>query len=381
MFKFIFILLMFFSFAYNATSNNYIWGKGNTFLSFLSNYGIPLDVYYSLYPEDKELTAEIYAGVRYYTLVDDSGILVQALIPLNDDMQIHIFKDETSYKIDFIPIKYFSYNNSIALAIQKSPYQDLVDVTGDTSLAREFVSIYKNAIDFNKSVLKDDKLALIYNSKYRLGIPFGTTDIKASLIETNKKPNFLFAYSDGKYYNEKGNEITGLFMKTPVNGRISSRFSLNRLHPILKVRRPHYGVDYAAPNGTKIKSAANGVVIFAGVKAGYGKVVEIRHSNNLKTLYAHLSSFNVKKGQKISSGQYIARVGNSGLSTGPHLHFGLYKNNKPINPLSNIKSTKSILDKKQKEEFLGIAKLYEDKLRVAIMENFDGETPSYLASS
>lgn len=247
-------------------------------------------------------------------------------------------------------------------------------------MAREFVNIYKNAIDFNKSVLKDDKLALIYNSKHRLGVPFGSTDIRASLIETNRKPNFLFAYSDGKYYNEKGNEITGLFMKVPVNGRISSRFSLNRLHPILKVRRPHYGVDYAAPSGTKIKSAASGVVTFAGVKAGYGKVVEIKHSNNLKTLYAHLSSFNVKKGQKISSGQYIARVGNSGLSTGSHLHFGLYKNNKPINPLSNIRSTKSILDKKQREEFLGIAKLYEDKLRIAIMANFNGEAPSYLAS-
>lgn len=379
--RFIFSLLLFFSFAYNATSSNDVWSKGSTFLSFLASHGIPLDVYYSLYPEDKELTAEIYAGVRYYTLVDDDGSLIQALIPLNDDMQIHIFKDESSYKVDFIPIKYFSSNYSLALAVQKSPYQDLVDITGDMNLANEFVNIYKNAIDFSKSVLKNDKLALIYNSKHRLGMPFGTADIKASLIETNKKPNFLFAYSDGKYYNEKGNEVTGLFIKTPVNGRISSRFSLNRLHPILKVRRPHYGVDYAAPKGTKIKAAASGKVAFAGVKTGYGKVVEIQHSNNLKTLYAHLNSYNVKKGDRVSSGQYIARVGNSGLSTGSHLHFGLYKSNKPVNPLSNIKSTRSILDKKQREEFLGIAKFYEDRLRVAIMENFDGETPSYLASN
>lgn len=372
-------LALFMVSGFAATSHNAIWEKGATFLKFLESHHIPASVYWNLYEEDKELIAEIYAGVRYYTLSDDETLL-QALIPLNDDLQIHIFRDGDTYKVDFIPVKYFSTTNSLAISIQKSPYQDLVEVTDDINLANEFVNIYKNAIDFNKNVLKNDKLALIYNHKYRLGRSFGNPDIKASLIETNKKPNFLFAFGDGKYYDEKGNETTGLFLQIPLkNYRISSRFSLSRMHPILKVKRPHYGIDYAAPKGTSVKAAASGKVSFAGQKAGYGKVIEITHNNGLKTLYAHLSSIDIKNGQSIKNGQHIGKVGNSGLSTGAHLHFGLYKNNKPINPATNIKSTKSVLTKAQKSEFFEIAKNYEEKLKIAIMDNFSGESPSYFA--
>ncbi|RDU58136.1 peptidoglycan DD-metalloendopeptidase family protein [Helicobacter sp. MIT 99-5507] len=380
--KIIYLIALFVTTCFGATSSNQVWGKGYTFLKFLETYNIPSNVYWDLYPEDKELTAEIYAGVRYYTLIDDNNTLLQALIPLNDETQIHITKDDQTYKVDFIPVKYFSSTNSIALSIQKSPYQDIVDLTGDTNLANEFVNTYKNTINFNRNVLKNDKLALIYHSKYRLGRIFGTPDIKASLVETNGIPNFLFAYSDGKYYDQNGNGISRLLFRTPVsNARISSRFSLNRIHPILKVKRPHYGVDYAAPHGTNVKAAANGRVIFAGTKSGYGKVVEISHENGLKTLYAHLSKINAKKGQKVQTGQIIGKVGNSGLSTGSHLHFGLYRNNKPINPLSNINSKKSVLAKEQKEEFLKLAKQYEEQLKIAIIDNLHSKAPSYFASN
>ncbi len=367
--------------AFGATSKSEIWSSGQTFLKFLEGKNIPSSVYWNLHAEDKELTAEIYAGVRYYTL-EDNGALIQALIPLNDEMQIHLFRDGSDYKVDFIPVKYFKNSAQIAISIQKSPYQDLYELTGDTNLSNEFVNIYKNSIDFSKNVLRDDKLALIYDYKYRLGRGFGSPDIKAALIETNRKPNFLFAHTNGKYYDEKGNEMQGFLLNLPVFGaRISSRFSLNRKHPILKVRRPHYGIDYAAPKGTAVRAAAGGRVIFAGSKSGYGKVVEIMHDSGLKTLYGHLNSYSVKKGQRVKSGQKIAKVGNSGLSTGPHLHFGLYKNNRPINPNLSIKTAKSILNKDEKKEFLVVAKRYEDKLKVAIMNNFSGETPSYFAKN
>ena len=381
-YKVLICLFVFITSCFGATSSNDIWNKGYTFLQFLESYGIPSSVYWNLYPEDKELTAEIYAGVRYYTLVDDNNTLLQALIHINDETQIHIVKDGEDYKVDFIPVKYFSSTNSIALSIQKSPYQDIVELIGDANLANEFINTYKNTINFSKNVAKNDKLAIIYSSKYRLGRSFGTPEIKASLVETNGKPNFLFAYSDGKHYDQNGNEITGLLLHTPVsNSRISSRFSLNRMHPILKVKRPHYGVDYAAPYGTNVKVAADGKVVFAGVKTGYGKVVEVIHENGLKTLYAHLSKINAKKGQRVKTGQIIGKVGNSGLSTGPHLHFGLYKNNKPINPLSNIRTQKSVLAKEQKEEFLKIAKTYEKQLKIAIIDNLNSQAPSYFASN
>lgn len=367
------------SMAFAATTKSAIWDKGQTFLQFLEAHNIPASTYWNLHAEDKELTAEIYAGVRYYTLKDDNNLL-QALIPLNDELQIHLYRDGKEYKVDFIPVKYFKFHAQIAFAVQKSPYQDLYEITNDTMLSNEFVNIYKNSINFSKSVLKDDKLALIYDYKYRLGRNFGNPDIKAALIETNRKPNFLFAHTNGKYYDEKGNEMQGFLLNLPVLGaRISSPFSLNRKHPILKVRRPHYGIDYAAPKGTSVRAAAGGKVVFVGNKSGYGKAVEIIHDSGLKTLYAHLHTFSVKKGQRVKSGQKIAQVGSSGLSTGPHLHFGLYKNNRPINPNLSIKTTKSILNKDEKKAFLAIAKTYENQLKLAIMNNFSGEAPSYFA--
>ena len=381
LFKGTILALSCFSLAFGASSKSEVWGSGETFLKFLESKNIPSSVYWNLHAEDKELTAEIYAGVRYYTL-EDNGELIQALIPLNDEMQIHLYRDGSEYKVDFIPVKYFKNSAQIAISIQKSPYQDLYELTGDTNLSNEFVNIYKNSIDFSRGVLRDDKLALIYDYKYRLGRGFGSPDIKAALIETNRKPNFLFAHTNGKYYDEKGNEMQGFLLNMPVFGaRISSRFSLNRKHPILKVRRPHYGIDYAAPKGSAVRAAAGGRVIFAGSKSGYGKVVEVAHSNGLKTLYAHLHSYSVKKGQSVKSGQKIAQVGNSGLSTGPHLHFGLYKNNRPINPNLSIRTAKSVLDKNEKTAFLATAKGYEDKLKVAIMNNFSGEAPSYFAKN
>lgn len=374
-------MILFVTICFGATSSSQIWSKGYTFLKFLETYNIPANVYWDLYQEDKELTAEIYAGVRYYTLIDNN-VLLQALIPLNDEIQIHITKDNQTYKVDFIPVKYFSSTNSIALSIKKSPYQDIVELTGDINLANEFVNTYKNTINFSRNVLKNDKLALIYHSKYRLGRIFGTPDIKASLVETNGTPNFLFAYNDGKYYDQNGNGISRLLFQIPVsNARISSRFSINRMHPILKVKRPHYGIDYAAPYGTNVKAAANGKVIFAGTKSGYGKVVEISHENGLKTLYAHLSKITAKRGQKIKTGQVIGKVGSSGLSTGAHLHFGLYRNNKPINPLSNINSKRSVLTKEQKKEFFKLAKKYEEQLKIAIIDNLNSQAPSYFASN
>ena len=405
--------------AFAATSTSQTWEKGQTFLGFLSAHNIPLSVYWNLHNDDKELTAEIYAGVRYYTLKDEAGALIQALIPLNDDTQIHIFREsigETSgesalesaqnseirgkssessggesksaqnggssesyaYKIDFIPVKYFSSTNSIAISIQKSPYQDLAELTGSANLANEFINIHKNAIDFSRSVHKGDKLALIYTHKSRLGRSFGTPEIKASLIETAKKPNFLFAFSDGRYYDQNGKEITGLSLSSPLSARISSRFSHSRLHPILKVRRPHYGVDYAAAYGSSVRAASAGRVVFAGQRGGYGKVVEIAHANGLRTLYAHLSAINTSAGKSVKVGQTIGKVGNSGLSTGAHLHFGLYKNNKPINPLANIRSTRE-LDRAQKGEFLAIAREFEGQLKDVVKKHFSGEEPSYFA--
>ncbi|PAF53536.1 hypothetical protein BKH42_05680 [Helicobacter sp. 13S00482-2] len=375
------LFLLLSSSVFGALGEKLFWDKGTTLLGFFEQNSLPLKLYYNLSSQDKELTAEIYAGVSYYTLRDDNGDLLQALIPISEDVQIHIYKSNEDYKLDFIPIIYSSVQKILTLSVQKSPYQDIIDATSDTSLANEFINAYKKSINFKKFVIKDDKLALIYTRKYRLGNPFGSPDIKATVIETNKKSNYIFAYK-GRYYDPKGKEVAGFLLEVPVNfTRISSKFSYGRLHPILKVIRPHYGVDYAARIGTSIKAAADGRIIFLGVKGGYGKTIEINHGNGIKTLYAHMSSFarGMHSGMYVKKGQIIGKVGTTGVSTGPHLHFGVYKNNRPINPLGSIRTAKSELKGKDKKEFNEIAKTYKKELDDALEKSSFEDQKSFVS--
>lgn len=128
----------------------------------------------------------------------------------------------------------------------------------------------------------------------------------------------------------KGNFIT------PVRGRLTSRFGM-RVHPIYHIRKMHTGIDLSAPSGTPIKAVAGGTVVFSGWWGGYGKVVIIDHGGGISTLYGHCSALYVSKGQYVKQGQVIAEVGSTGLSTGPHLHFEVRKNGKPVDPLAFLK--------------------------------------------
>lgn len=366
--KAIVLLSLWSSLSFGATAYSQIWESGYTFFAFFQKYNIPTSVYYNLPPKDRELTSEVYAGVTYYTLLDDNEELLQALIPIGDGMQIHIFKRDGEFKLDFAPMIYFEQEQTISLSIQSSPYQDLLEMTRDNGLVSEFLNAYKNSVNF-RSIQKGDRLAVIYDRKYRLGKPLKNANIKAAVVEINKKPHYIFRFNNGRYYNKDGKEIQGFLLQTPVAGaRISSRFSLGRKHPILGTIRPHYAVDYAAPKGTPIVAAADGVVIFAGKRGGYGNLIEIRHENNLKTLYAHMNSFasGMKSGKKVKRGQLIGRVGSTGLSTGPHLHFGLYRNNVPINPLSSVKAVSKELQGKEKEKFMAVSESFIPLLQEAL---------------
>ncbi|PAF44133.1 peptidoglycan DD-metalloendopeptidase family protein [Helicobacter sp. 11S02629-2] len=332
------------------------WDDGISLLNFLDSYKIPQSLYYQLPVEDKELVAEIYAGATYYMLKDSTGKLLQAFIPISENAQIYINYSGNSYKLSIIPINYVVSDEVVALKVQHTPYQDLLDATGDRALAGEFISAYKNNVNFKKYIAKDDVLAVIYERKYRLGRQFGQPNIKIAMIETNKTPNYLVSFND-KYYNLQGKEMTNFLLITPVKyRRISSKFSYGRRHPILGIIRPHYGVDFATPIGTPIHAAADGRVIFAGIKGGYGNVVEIAHADGIKTLYAHMHKILTRAGRYVKQGTVIGTVGTTGLSTGPHLHFGVYKNGVPVDPLGRIKTARVELNRKQKASFNKLAK-------------------------
>ena len=373
--KVILVLILSFTLQFASTLHlqEEVWWKGETLLTFFEKKQISKDIYFNLSKTDKELCSEIYAGVLYQMLVDENNKLEQVLIPISEEMQIHIFKDETNnFTLDIIPIEFQEITQSITIPVKNSPYQDIVETTGNRALANEFIIAFKRSVNF-KRLRKDDLVSIVFKQKIRSGRYFGTPEILGASVQIRKKVYYIFQNPDDKrYYNDQAKSLTSFLLKVPLRyRRISSKFTLKRYHPILKRYRAHLGVDFAAPTGRRVNATADGKVIHKGRKGGYGKTIMIRHKNGLKSLYAHLSSYNskIRVGSYVRQGQFIGRVGSTGRSTGPHLHFGLYKNGRAINPQKIISVTKTTLTGKKKKDFMKIVTNMKKQLKEASSNN------------
>jgi murein DD-endopeptidase MepM/ murein hydrolase activator NlpD len=180
----------------------------------------------------------------------------------------------------------------------------------------------------------------VYENLYVEGKCIGIGRVLAASFNHYGKDNYAFYFvqdSVGEYFDNLGKSLRRAFLKAPLNyRRISSRFSNSRLHPVLKIRRPHHGVDYAAAAGTPVMAIGDGVVQYARWdNKGGGNTVRIKHNSVYSTAYLHLQKYGpgIKSGVKVKQGQVIGYVGSTGLSTGPHLDFRFYKNNKAVDPL------------------------------------------------
>jgi len=192
---------------------------------------------------------------------------------------------------------------------------------------------------------------MIYDQKYRFGHVFSMPKLLAAMVQTGKTKHYVYNFH-GRYYDSRGHQLQGFIFIRPVKGGwISSTFSLRRWQPILHIYRPHFGVDYAVVIGTPIHAAASGKIIYAGWIRGYGNVIKISNGDGYVTLYAHQKHFKrgIRVGKYVKQGQTIGYVGVTGLSTGPHLHFGVYRYGRAINPeLVVQKATKRLWGKARK---------------------------------
>ncbi|MDD2895856.1 MAG: peptidoglycan DD-metalloendopeptidase family protein [Aliarcobacter sp.] len=365
-------IIIFFNFLYSAQVEELTWPRGETFLTFLDKYKISQKLYFDLEKEDQELCSEISADGRYYLYTDDDGKLNQVLIPISDDMQLHIYKDsKNEYKFQTLPINYTEFTEVVAIEITESVSHDIAKATGDVTLAALIKSIFTDGVNFRK-MQKGDFIALEYSQKAYLGKPLGMPDLKAAMVQIDGTSYFRFKNSkDDKYYDEKGTGFTkSYFFQIPISfKRISSEFTNKRWHPVLKRFRAHLGTDFSAPVGRTIFAAADGRIEFAGIKGGYGKTTIINHNNGYKTLYAHQSDWarGIKQGKTVKKGDLIGYVGNTGLSSGPHLHLGLYKNGTAIDPLTVInKPSVDTLEAKERNIFLASTKVIQKKFETEI---------------
>ena len=208
------------------------------------------------------------------------------------------------------------------------------------NLTMELAGIFGWDIDFVLDIRSGDSFTVLFEENYLDDEKLNDGDILAASFTNQGHTYTAIRYTDSKgdtdYYSPDGKSMKKAFLRSPVDfTRISSRFNPNRLHPVFKTKRPHRGVDYAAPMNTPIKAAGDGRIQFSGWQNGFGNVVYIQHPNNVVTVYAHANKLaGLKKGQRVRQGQVIAYVGKTGWATGPHLHYEFRVNGQHRNPMT-----------------------------------------------
>lgn len=364
----IFIFLAIAATLFASHVERFRWFNGETYLQFLEKHSLPLRrLYYNLDKDDQRLTEEIRAGVHCQMLRDDNNTIEQVLLPLNDELQIHIYQDDESYSFEAIPIISSTKNEVLYTQINSSPNYAILKATGSQKVAGVFVAAFKHSLNFKNDIRKGDELVMLYKQKYRLGRPFSMPTLDAAMIEMGKKKHFIYLNDDGRYYDERAHEVEGFLLARPVRGaRISSYFTKRRWHPILHKWKAHLGVDYAARRGTPVVAAGSGRITYCARMGTYGNLIKIRHNDGYETRYAHLKSFRrgIYRGKYVKKGQTIAYVGSTGRSTGPHLHFELRKRGRAINPLRVVQVTTKKLKGKAKKAFLKLKANYDERINL-----------------
>lgn len=283
---------------------------------------------------------KVKAYADYTILADpDSTGRLRYLIYEHDPVSSYIFSFNDSLNITRFSKELTSEIRYASGLIETSLWESVINAGMHATLAFKLSEIFAWTVDFF-GLQKGDSYKVIYEELFIDGESLGAGRIYGAEFTWNGNKTVAIPFiQDGKesYFDTDGNSLRKAFLKAPLQySRISSRFSSGRMHPILRIRRPHYGVDYAAPVGTPVLSVGDGKVTFAGTENGAGRMVRITHNSVYSTAYLHLSRFGpgVSAGKTVKQGDVIGFVGSSGLSTGPHLDFRFYRNGSPVDPLT-----------------------------------------------
>ena len=284
-------------------------------------------------------------------------------------LQVFIYQPDAVnyYVVDLRDTSVVAYKKSKPIRIKRrtiggvlksSLSETLESAKVEGSLASKITKIYAWSIDFFK-LKKGDRFALTFTERYiNDSIYDGVDSLEAAFFEYKGKIVYAFPYatsSSGKieYYDDEGKTLKNFFLKTPIKfSRITSRYSSNRLHPVQGIWKAHKGTDYAAPHGTPITTTAAGVVEQTGFTAGNGNFVKVKHNSTFSTQYLHMSKILVRRGQHVTQGQIIGRVGSTGLATGPHVCYRFWKNGVQVDALRLKLPTGESMTGNTKQRFL-----------------------------
>lgn len=283
-------------------------------------------------------------GEAFALVMDYSGKLIRCTYEKNP-FEIYTMEpdeDENNLTIAKEDITLERHVVKLSGAIDGSLFQAFARLGESERLTLAFADIFASRIDFNNDLTRGDRFEMLLEKYYKNGQFVGYGRILSAKLEGAKGKHhaFYFKPSDapkGNYYDETGKTLGTAFLKSPLPiFKVTSGFTMHRNHPVLGGDRPHQGIDLAAPVGTPVMAVADGIVSFAGWKNGYGNTLSIKHPGGYETQYAHLSRFadGIKVGVHVAQKQVVARVGMTGIATGPHLDYRIAENGVLKNPLS-----------------------------------------------
>lgn len=295
-------------------------------------------------PKSVQALRQLYPGDKIWLRISDDGTLLAVRRKLNEATMLTLRREGTTGTAFHATLTKHHLERRIAHAsavIHESLYQAAAKVGMSNELIMELADIFDWKIDFAHDIRNGDSFAVIYSQYYKGDEKIRAGHIiAAEFINQGKRYRAIrYTAPSGQtgYYTPDGESMRQALLRTPVEFLyISSPFNKNRCHPILDVCRPHEGTDFAAPIGTPIHAAGDGVVAFAGHQGGYGNTVVIKHGHGYSTLYGHMQRIHkgIHAGVHVTQGQIIGYVGQSGLATGPHLHYEIRINGVPKNPMT-----------------------------------------------
>jgi murein DD-endopeptidase MepM/ murein hydrolase activator NlpD len=296
-----------------------------------------------------------------FEITHDEGKLIRMYSALNLTSGLQVDREETGFSASIIERPIEIRKRMAHGVIESSLFESGADAGLSDKLIMNIAGIFAWDVDFVLDIRGGDNYYVQWEEIWQDGEFVTDGEVVVAEFNNDGRQHRAIRFIDDNgrsdYYTPDGNSVRKAFLRSPVDFRVSSSFNPNRLHPVLKTRRPHRGVDYAAPHGTPIKASGDGKVIFRGVKSGYGNVVILQHGGNITTLYAHMSRFasSARTGSRVRQGQTIGYVGATGMVTGAHLHYEYRLNGVHRNPRTVKLPQAEPIAEKYREQFLAAA--------------------------
>jgi murein DD-endopeptidase MepM/ murein hydrolase activator NlpD len=315
------------------------FGRNETITAALSRFGLSGPQIYEFVKSALPVynLARVKAGRNYWLNLASDGSVLDFRYPIDDSRYLTVYRERDR----LVPVmKDFAYEKRAEIvsgAIEGSLFLALADSGEQDRLALDLADIFTWDIDFYTDIQKGDSFRMLVEKEYLDGKFVKYGPILAATIRNRSRDfwGYRFVDEEGKagYFAQDGRALKRSFLKSPLKfARVSSKFTGARMHPILKIVRPHLGVDYAAPVGTPVVAVGSGTVTAAGSGGAGGNMVTLRHSGNYESLYLHLSRIAVRRGARVEQGELIGLVGATGMATGPHLDFRVKFHGKFVNP-------------------------------------------------